>query len=330
MYLSVASRPRLSPSLRLLRLFDRLHVARGRVDLPENVATSKLGRLRELMLREARLLESLHHDCIVPLECGWLEQRIREISTTSLCDVTRASLSSTDNWCRDDATEFTPWKMRDNQQSERSRQWQSESPGVTSGGLDQAERQQPRALSNNHVYPICENPIELLLAHVPWTVDEHDHDTRHDKHFGESNQLRGRGEIHWGGDHSTGWMGSAEPKTPTNIARLTTPGRHRYMSNNSRGFFRQKWMYLACYMLMPDGLQLSKWFETEFEPRISFGKDDTTGAITTARDWSRVWRQLVHLFLQIVQGVEYIHLQGMVHNSLNPKTVWVSEYFGKH
>ena len=43
--------------------------------MPERIAVPQLGRLRELMLREARLLDSLSHECIVPLERGWLEQR---------------------------------------------------------------------------------------------------------------------------------------------------------------------------------------------------------------------------------------------------------------
>lgn len=46
-----------------------------RFHLPERLAVPQLGRLRELMLREARLLDSLSHECIVPLERGWLEQR---------------------------------------------------------------------------------------------------------------------------------------------------------------------------------------------------------------------------------------------------------------
>lgn len=46
--------------------------------MPRSLATPQLGRLRELMLREARLLDSLHHECMVPLECGWLEQRTGE------------------------------------------------------------------------------------------------------------------------------------------------------------------------------------------------------------------------------------------------------------
>lgn len=49
-----------------------------RLDVPECRAAPQLGRLRELMLREARLLDSLHHECIMPLECGWLEQRTGE------------------------------------------------------------------------------------------------------------------------------------------------------------------------------------------------------------------------------------------------------------
>ena len=43
--------------------------------MPEKLAVPQLGRLRELMLREAHLLDSLSHECIVPLERGWLEQR---------------------------------------------------------------------------------------------------------------------------------------------------------------------------------------------------------------------------------------------------------------
>lgn len=46
-----------------------------RFHLPERLAVPQLGRLRELMLREARLLDSLSHECVVPLEHGWLEQR---------------------------------------------------------------------------------------------------------------------------------------------------------------------------------------------------------------------------------------------------------------
>lgn len=51
--------------------------------MSEKLAVPQLGRLRELMLREARLLGSLSHDCIVPLERAWLEQRTGEEPKTS-------------------------------------------------------------------------------------------------------------------------------------------------------------------------------------------------------------------------------------------------------
>lgn len=47
----------------------------ARFIIPERFAVPQLGRLRELLLREARLLDTLSHGCIVPLESGWLEQR---------------------------------------------------------------------------------------------------------------------------------------------------------------------------------------------------------------------------------------------------------------
>ncbi|CAM9554409.1 unnamed protein product [Scytosiphon promiscuus] len=170
-------------------------------------------------------------------------------------------------------------------------------------------------------------------------------------------------QLRWGGDDKTDWKGTAEPKPIANSARSITsapasalvsrkqaPGRRAWKAGSTAGTGcgihgrrcdtdgaggiegapRQgdHTLCFAAYLLLPDWMPLSVWFETEFEPRVAApdeqGGAANTGAVTNPDDWEIVWRHLTWMFSSVVRGVEHFHTKGFVHNSIYPCSVWVA------
>ncbi len=364
---------------RVSNFFAR-NTALPRFFFPERLAVADLGRLRELMLREGRLLDTLSHCCIVPLEYGWLEQRAGFDQAKGACATPcRTPLSNTTNTA-EDAEETSA---------------SAEEGGIGAGLLESGDHQrrykggcseegrlrQPRMLGtptvsttggaatscNGVCFPVDsgdgrgENDAAtfLLRSWVPLTledagvVDDDDdddddvdqdeegglaHNTRHPgddgtrrkKHYGGFEQLR------WGGDDTTNWRGTAEPKSmamanwttsSTNTVGFDGPlerkpselavaadwycsrafgGREEASGGGRVGFVSspgERILSLASYLLLPDWLPLSVWFETEFEPRTTAQgtQDDgaTMAAVTAPDDWTLVWRHLLSMFVQV-------------------------------
>ncbi|CAM9392619.1 unnamed protein product [Hapterophycus canaliculatus] len=175
-------------------------------------------------------------------------------------------------------------------------------------------------------------------------------------------QYGGIPQLRWGGDDATDWKGTAEPKpttndarssartpTPARLAKKQSPGRRtrgvastaeNYCTDSNRqdaGSNRvrenarrqgERTLCLTAFLLLPDWLPLSVWFETEFEPRVA-APDDGDGAANTEAviapdDWAIVWQHLTRMFLSVVRGVEHFHTKGFVHNSIRPCSVWVA------
>lgn len=338
---------------------------------------SQLGPLRELMLREARLLECLSHDSIMPLESGWLEQRAGEESIGSCtysccCWPPRGSTCEQNN---------SSWRL------ENVRTASLEQGSCTCGGSCGVDAGWRYPGSNNRpcsteegasgtkgprlFWPakgggLGENVASFLLrSHVPQTAmedgwddddSESESDTNpvDDAHKGNGCVRERGGQPCWGGDDSTDWTGMAEPKTPPNTATVqggacaprvaldvavTEGGTAGCASDQElechggggdNGSTAERTLCLASYILMPDCLPLHVWFEREFEPRTALSDEQGGGtvAVTTPEHWAVVWRQLLVMFLQVVRGVDYLHMQGVVHNNIHPASVWVSKKSG--
>eukprot|EP00752_Nemacystus_decipiens_P003016 g2797.t1 len=171
-------------------------------------------------------------------------------------------------------------------------------------------------------------------------------------------EFGGLEQLRWGGDDKTNWRGTAEPKSTSHRTALTpaadtalvweAPNHFRAataerpcscafggrLSTNDdcgQGFRlrrRERTLSLASYLLLPDWLPLSVWFETEFEPRTasSDAQDGavTTRAVTASDEWALVWQHLMSMFVQVVRGVEHLHTQGLIHNNVSPCSVWVA------
>lgn len=295
-----------------------------------------LGQLRELMLREARLLGSLDHDCIVRLECGWLEQRIDmaprwpgdHVSSpkTGASALQSCSVSSTEK-----------------------------RTGQSCGGGANARCSRSSSRTIARPWQICEqDPVALLRTCVPWVVGEEDSDSdRSDTEEAQEGLAIGsqtehdNGQPHCRGDVPTRWIGVAEPKISTRETSYQEQpplsinfGQRSSLSCRERsdaaaqsivtpqgqgrsGSPPSSIVCLASYLLVPDGISLGQWFETEFEPRTSPDEHGVSAAVTTPEDWAAVWRQLVLMFLQVVRGVENLHVQGIVHNGISTESIWV-------
>lgn len=333
----------------------------------------QLGPLRELMLREARLLECLSHDNIMPLESGWLEQRTGEDSIgpcTSRCccwppggsiceqnnsswrleNVRTAALEQRSCTCGGSSGVDAGWRY----------------PGVVHAASCSTEEGASGTKGPKLLWPgkgggFGENVASFLLrSHVPQTATEDgcdDDDSESDTNAGDdahkgTGRVRQRGgQPCWGGDDSTDWTGIAEPKTPPNTATVqggacaprvaldvavTEGGTAGCASGQElechggggeKGSTAERTLCLASYILMPDCLPLHVWFEREFAPRTALSDEQGGGtvAVTTPEHWAVVWRQLLVMFLQVVRGVDYLHVQGMVHNNIHPASVWVSK-----
>lgn len=312
----------------------------ARFIVPERLAVPQLGRLRELLLREARLLDTLSHSCVVPLESGWLEQRTG-FEDPHVCACTTAGCGS------------YPSSERARNRAEGVGEASESAPSVEQSGSGADGGASCRDLGSSIRFSMSgeENNVAafLLRSCVPLTledVDGDDNDGQQDagdelangnednRHDGESKnnlQYGGLEQLRWGGDDKTDWRGTAEPKstahrtaltpaaeialvrqTPDNAAIDECPcscactGRLSTNDGGGRGFFlrrRERTLSLASYLLLPDWLPLSVWFETEFEPRTASpdaqGGAVTTRAVTAPDDWALVWRHLVSMFVQV-------------------------------
>lgn len=320
-FLRLTELPRATETILLLMVLGKS------VEMPETLALQQLGRLREMMLREAQLLDSLSHDCIVPLEGGWLEQR-----------TTGAKF----------LREYTCRASGANGQRSSGRE----------GGLATSTQKiapcsghQPRWCGSQEL--CCGNAVDSFLRLcVPLTVSAEDADTGEGSKFGRGGidspsvheDVLPQSQLPWGGDGNTDWRGTAEPKgakraecsavdaavsptmpvLPSNFKRCGCAGApHGQWKKDQRS------IRLTSYLLLPDWLPLRLWFEREFDPRVA--GDDNGGvreidaAVTAPGDWANVWCQLTDMFLQVVSGVEFLHERGVVHNNLHLESVWVSE-----
>lgn len=353
----------------------------NRLDVPESLAVPQLGPLRELMLREARLLECLSHDNIMPLESGWLEQRTGE---ESIGACTQSCWRPGGSTCGHDSS--NDWEL-DNVSPAAAEQGRCTGGGISGvdagwrhpGVVDAAGsgtrpcyteegvtgREGPGLFWLGQRGGVGENVASFLLrSHVPQTVTEDDdfdddvddmEDSENDTNPKDSIR-RGNGRVRerggqpcWGGDDSTEWTGIAEPKMKPNTATahggagaprvaldvavaggdtagyISAQERRCHGRGVDKGSTIERTICLAAYILMPDCLPLDVWFEREFEPRITVSDEQGggTAAVTTPEHWALVWRQLLDMFLQVVRGVDYLHVQGVVHNNVHPASVWV-------
>lgn len=300
------------------------------VEMPEMLALQQLGCLREMMLREAQLLDSLSHHCVVPLEGGWLEQR----TTGAKFFREHTCGASGGNGKRSSGREK---------------------------GLDISTQKTAPCLGHQPAWCdsqklCCGNAVDYFLRScVPLTVSAEDGDTGEDSTFGRSwidspdgssvhEDVLRQSQLPWGGDGNTDWRGTAEPKGANRaefsavdaVVSSTTPAlpssslkRCGCTGAPHRQWNDQRSIRLTSYLLLPDWLPLRLWFEREFEPRVaSDGNGGVRGidaAVTASEDWASVWRQLSVMFLQVVSGVEFLHERGVVHNNLHLESVWVSE-----
>ena len=317
----------------------------ARFVVPERLAVPQLGRLRELLLREARLLDTLSHSCVVPLESGWLEQR------TGFEDH-RVCASTVCRGC--------PSSGIARNRAEGVGEGSESAPAAEQSGSGEDGCGRFGDLGSEAGFPVSggdgrsgeENDVAafLLRSCVPLTLEDVDGDDS-DGHQGEWGELAsdnedignggesrnnlqygGLKQLRWGGDDKTNWRGTAEPKqtahrsalTPAagitlgrkahnNVAAIgeclcscTCRGRLSINDDGGRGFpprRRECMLSLASYLLLPDWLPLSLWFETEFEPRTASpdtqGGAVTTRAVTAPGDWALVWRHLVSMFVQV-------------------------------
>lgn len=321
--------------------------------LPESLAVPRLGRLRELLLREARLLDTLSHGCVVPLESGWLEQRTGvEDPGVGACTGVCCSYSSVGRTRKrargvGKASESAPEEER----------WGGEECFVSSGCQGRC-----RGLGPNVRLPLTgdDGPhgetdvaASLLRSWVPLTLEDVDGDDN-DEHQDEGGELAHRvgvrngllfggfEQLGWGGDDETDWRGTAEPKSSAHRTTISTArfveaendmhewetadncaatsgervctcacaGRASTDDGGRRGFSlrrRERTLSMASYLLLPDWLPLSVWFETEFEPRTASSDEQsgdlTTRAVTAPDDWAAVWRQLLSMFVQVRSGL---------------------------
>lgn len=303
----------------------------ARFIVPERFAVPQLGRLRELLLREARLLDTLSHSCVVPLESGWLEQR------TGFED---NAMAVPEGGCSPQSGALPIAAM-----------------GSASGGnaccVDLSSNIQ-FSVSSDGGSPGEENDVAsfLLRSWVPLTledVDDDENDALEDEggelaksnkgisNTGSRNSLQygGLEQLRWGGDDKTDWRGTAEPKSTAHRTTSTTGfltaekllerkapenfttigeglcygacGGRLSTNDGGGGEFpvrrRERTLSLASYLLLPDWIPLSVWFATEFEPRAASsdaqGGAATTRAVTAPHEWALVWRHLLSMFVQV-------------------------------
>lgn len=328
------------------------------------------------MLREARLLDSLSHECIVPLERGWLEQRAgleqpaicacafcwsgplvttRTIGSEDVDDTTPAEEHATGEdylrngssfQCRD-RVEHTTDVLEDG----RSNLRQPHLRGATAtaprdsivccGGCGQTGNPVRFSVRSGYGFRSEDDAVAFLLrSWVPLTVgdlevddDEYDRVEADQDEGGEvvgSNKNIGEGgsrsasqyggveQLRWGGDGTTDWRGTAEPKSTADGPNSTTntpaaekpfdrktpdPRVDEGGGNRMAFLYGERIVCLTSYLLLPDWLPLSVWFVTEFEPRTAASDEQdgtaTTGVVTAPDDWALVWRHLLSMFVQV-------------------------------
>lgn len=219
--------------------------------MPERLAIPQLGRLRELMLREARLLDSLSHECVVPLERGWLEQRAGAQPTDEFLYETHPKLTAgalTKNLDRPPAAtpesataENLPNGTCPYRESSRFHGYCTRHPRLSSpaavrcgscaaarGAGGERESADPSCFLDGGALRGQNNDNDaaafLLRSCVPMTVADVDDDEDSEE---EGGGLSGNGSAvsergvkrfgdleqdRWGGDDTTDWRGIAEPK----------------------------------------------------------------------------------------------------------------------
>lgn len=317
------------------------------------------------MLREARLLESLSHECIVPLERGWLEQRTgSEQPHICACAVSRSSLlrNTTTIGSEDVDDTLTSAERREAATDvleegclclRQPRLWSAATPATGDSLLCGSVRLLVESCCG--LRSEDDAVAFLLRSWVPLTVndvevdddeydvaeqDEGDEMAGSNKNIGKGgirsiSQYGGLEQLRWGGDGTTGWRGTAEPKSTADGAICTTNTSAADSSldrkipnpitategcccscayrgqvkvddggkNLTNFLYGERIVCLASYLLLPDWLPLSVWFETEFEPRTATsdeqGGAETTGVVTAPDDWALVWRHLLSMFVQV-------------------------------
>lgn len=300
----------------------------ARFIIPERLAVPQLGRVRELLLREARLLDALSHSCVVPLESGWLEQRT-DFEDPHVCACTTVRCGY-------------PPSGRARNRAEGVRE-ASESASMEESESGEDGGCSCRELSFNAPLSVSGGDDDvatcLLRSWVPLTledVDGDDSDAHQDEEGGLATSYKGISsdgrrdilqygdleQLRWGGDDKTNWRGTAEPKPTAHRTPFTPPteitlDRKTPVHSSAtceclcscacgRGYSvrrRERALSFASYLLLPDWLPLSVWFETEFEPRTAssdaHGGAGTTRAVTAPDDWTLVWRHLLSMFVQV-------------------------------
>lgn len=328
----------------------------ARFILPERFAVLQLGRLRELLLREARLLDTLSHSCVIPLDNGWLEQRTGFgdpyccAGTAACCRQPSNKAEAVGGKSESPPTEEsgsgeTLLGSSDCQRSYRVGNLTDTPEGgcLRQPGAVAIAAMRPvschggascRYLSSNVRFSVNGDYSQgvndaatlLLRSWVPLTLEDADDDGQDEggelAHGNEdisdggsrnSSQYGGLEQLRWGGDDKTDWKGTAEPKSTGQFAATGEcccscefGGRVSTNDGGGEGFQpwrRERTLSLASYLLLPDSLPLSVWFETEFEPRAASSDEQggavTARAVTAAGDWALVWRYLLSMFVQV-------------------------------
>ncbi|CAB1104464.1 unnamed protein product [Ectocarpus sp. CCAP 1310/34] len=383
---------------------ERHVLCETRFVLSERLAVPQLGRLRELMIREARLLDTLSHDYVVPLEQGWLEERagleqfhvcarsmrksqVEGANYTSVSaaqdpiGIERVAHNTRQHRCWGDAASTAVLEECSLRQPHSMGAAMAKTGSAAQGstvccGCFRREAGFPPYYAKRDKYSRDEENAAAFLLHsrVPLTLD--DIDCEDGGMGGMSHSIKsiddastappqhgGLEQLRWGGDGTTGWKGTAEPKPSADKTTSCTgctssplpTGQPRPMSLNSAaaasgGYYcgccgsetrgtghggreivrrqRERTLCLTSYLLLPDWLPLSVWFDTEFEPQTAApeGQDGaaTARAVTAPHDWALVWRHLMSMFEGVLRGVEHVHTKGLVHNNIHPCSLWVA------
>lgn len=360
----------------------------------------QLGRLRELMIREARLLGTLSHDYVVPLEQGWLEERAgleqfhvfarsmrksqvkgADCMSMSVAEdaigIERVAHSTRQHPCWGGVAvlgECSPRQPHSRGAAIATTASAAQGSMACCGSFRTEAGFSPFSINRDKYSGDEENAAAFLLqSRVPLTLEDFDCEdggmgemTHGNKSIDDASTVPprhgGLEQPRWGGDGTTGWKGTAEPKpsagettscTDCTSSPLPT-AQPRPISLNSAAaasdgcYFgcsgsetrktehgreivrgqRERTLCLTSYLLLPDWLPLSVWFDTEFEPQTTApeGQDSaaTRKAVTAPHDWALVWRHLMSMFEGVLRGVEHLHTKGLVHNNIHPCSLWVS------
>ncbi|CBJ27934.1 conserved unknown protein [Ectocarpus siliculosus] len=296
------------------------------------------------MIREARLLDTLSHDYVVPLEQGWLEERAGleqfHVHTRSM----RKSQVEGANYASVSAAQDAIGIER---VAHSTRQHRCLGNAATTAVLDECSLRQPHSrdaaiattasaaqgsmaccgcfrteagfppyYAKRDRYSGDEEHAAAFLLHsrVPLTLDDIDCEDGGMGEMSHSNksiddastappQHGGLEQLRWGGDGTTGWKGTAEPKPSTDETTSCTGCTSSPLPT-----------------AQPRPISLNS------AAAASEGQDGatTTRAVTAPHDWALVWRHLMSMFKGVLRGVEHLHTKGLVHNNIHPCSLWVA------